>query len=256
MIEGMISRAEFRFNGPVSIAVPSQLSSTTIYLGMRGTHSEQTSFYPISGFPRCLIAEDMINGTFLPMIITFRLLNPKSESRLDKRAELIKERRYGVLAVASDPSIAMSDYDDHALVTITEEAQHKNGKEGEENALARADSAESAPIATTTSTGRTSNSRASSQTLTSQLSGGSSSSTSKAAGQHVSIADLRAQARSVAQEGHANPITIVDGDELAKSMSATLALGSSGVGTGVLGPDFGSDDSDGPPAEGDEEDSE
>lgn len=69
MIDAMINRAEFRFNDPIKIEVPLQLSSTTIYLRMRGIHSEQTSFYPISGFPRNLIAEDMINGTIYVTII-------------------------------------------------------------------------------------------------------------------------------------------------------------------------------------------
>lgn len=49
---------------------------------------------------------------------------------------------------------------------------------------------------------------------------------------------------------------IEDGDELAKSMSATLRFGTSGVGIDLVGPEFGSDDSDGPPSEGDEEDTE
>ena len=61
----MISRAEFRFKNPISIGVPSKGKSTTIYLKMRGIHSEQTSFYPISGSSRRLITEDKINGTFL-----------------------------------------------------------------------------------------------------------------------------------------------------------------------------------------------
>ena len=72
MIENMIGRAEFRFNDPIIIDVPSQLSSTTIYLRMRGIHSEQTSFYPISGFPRKLVAEDTINGTSLSV---FKMLH-------------------------------------------------------------------------------------------------------------------------------------------------------------------------------------
>lgn len=139
MIEDMINRAEFHFNDPISIDVPSQLSSTTIYLRMKGIHSEQTSFYPISGFPRNLIAEDMINGTSLAVIIKFHWLNPKSVTRLDKRAELIKERRYGGLAVASDPKVASSDHDDHAPKTPTQETPYSTGEDGEENTLARAD---------------------------------------------------------------------------------------------------------------------
>ena len=45
----------------------------------------------------------------------------------------------------------------------------------------------------------------------------------------------------------------MDGDEVARTMSATFSLGSNGVGFGVGEPDFGSDDSDGPPSEGEEE---
>lgn len=251
MIEDMINRAEFHFNDPISIDVPSQLSSTTIYLRMKGIHSEQTSFYPISGFPRNLIAEDMINGTSLAVIIKFHWLNPKSVTRLDKRAELIKERRYGGLAVASDPKVASSDHDDHAPKTPTQETPYSTGEDGEENTLARADIAKTTntTTSTTASSGRTTNSRASSQPLVSQLSGDSSSSTSKAVRQLVSIATLRAQAQVAAQDGHGGPITIEDGDELARTMSATLLLGSNGVGIGVGEPDFGSDDSDGPPSE-------
>ena len=250
-----MNRAEIRFSDPISLDVPSQLSSTTIYLTMKGIHSEQTTFYPISGFPRSLIAEDVINGMSLVMITKFCLLNQKSETRLGKRAELIKERRYGGLAVASDPKIALSGHDDHAPESQTKDTQYNTGKDGEESSLARADSAETTETTTSTtaSTGRTTNSRASSQTLVSQLSGGSSSSASKAVRQRVSIAGLRAQAQVAAQGGHGGPITIVDGDEVARTMSATLSLGSNGVGIGVGEPDFGSDDSDGPPSEGEEE---
>lgn len=243
----MINRAVFHFNEPISIDVPSQHSSTTIYLRMKGIHSEQTSFYPISGFPRNLVAEDMINGRSLAVIIKFHWLNPKSETRLDKRAELIKERRYGRLAVASDPKVASSDHDDYAAKTPTQETSYSTGEDGEENTPARADNTIKS---TTASTGRTTNSRTSSQTLASQISGDSSSSPSKAVWQLVSIANLRAQAQAAAQDGHGGPITIEDGDELARTMSATLLLGSNGVGIGVGEPDFGSDDSDGPPSEG------
>lgn len=263
MIEGMINRAEFRCEDPISIDVPSQLSSTTIYLRMRGIHSEQTSFYPLSGFPRSLIAEDMINGASPAMYIVFDPLSQKSETRLDKRAELIKERRYGGLAVASDPKVAISGQDDSVPKPPTKEIQSNSGEDGEESVLARADSAEStkSTTPTITSTGRTSNSRASSQTLVSQMSGGSSSSASRAARQHVSIADLRAHAQATVQHGHSGQITIEDGDELARSISKTLLLGSIGVGVRPGDPDFGSDDSDGPPSEreedeGDEEETE
>ena len=131
MIVDMINRAQFRFDEPVNIAVPSQLSSTTIYLRMRDIHSEQTSFYPISGFPRNLIAEDMINGTLLAMIIKPYSLNQKPETRLDKRAELIKERRYGGLAVASDPKVALSGHDDRPTQSQSDEPPYNTNDDGE-----------------------------------------------------------------------------------------------------------------------------
>ena len=65
MIEAMITRAEFHFNDPIVINVPSQFQSTTIFLTMRGGQSDQPNFYPISGFPRCLFTEDTIKGMFL-----------------------------------------------------------------------------------------------------------------------------------------------------------------------------------------------
>ena len=255
MIESMINRAEFRLNDSLRIEVPSQLSSTTIYLKMRGIHSEQTSFYPISGFPRSLIAEDMMNGTSLAMTIKFHSLNQNLETRLDKRAELIKERRYGGLLVASDPKFALSGNNDKAPETPTKDTQYNTGKDGGEISLARAEIADITDTSTsiTASRRRTFNSRASSQTLISQLSGDSSSFASKAANQRVSIADLRAQTQAAAQDSHSSPITIEDGDELARNVSARLSLGINGASVSTGEPDLGSDDSDGPPSEGEEE---
>ena len=100
-----------------------------------------------------------------------------------------------------------------------------------------------------------SNSRGSSQTLVSQLSSGSSS-TSKPSKSRVSIGDLRAEAQVAARDGYRSPISIEDGDELARNMSGTFSLGSEGVGNGVKEPDFGSDDSDGPPEEDEEDETE
>ncbi|KAL8762431.1 MAG: hypothetical protein Q9184_001559 [Pyrenodesmia sp. 2 TL-2023] len=240
MIEGMINRAEFRFSDPINIEVPAPLIYTTIYLKMRGNHNEQASLYPISGFPRRLIAEDTIN-----------------ETRLDKRAELIKERRYGSLAVANDPKVALSGNRDPAMETPTKDDQDIiDDGVGKESILATTDSAEITPTATATTsvTGRRTVSRDSSQTLVSQVSGVSSSA-SKATRRNVSIIGLRAQAQGAAQDGHDGLITVEDGDKLAGKMSATLSLGGAGAGVGVGEPDCGSDDSDGPPSE-DEEDEE
>ena len=64
MIEDMTARAELRFDNPVNIKVASQLSPTMIYLALCDTHRPGPELYPISGFPRCLITEDTVNGTF------------------------------------------------------------------------------------------------------------------------------------------------------------------------------------------------
>lgn len=251
----MINRAEFRFKDSISIDVASQVSSTTIYLKMRGIHSEKTSLYPISGFPRSLIAEDMIKRTSLVVTIKLHSLIQKSETRLEKRAELIKERRYGVLAVASDPNVALSGHSDDAPEISKRDTQYKTGEDGEDVTLARAERDENtgAGTSTTASTGRATNSRTSSQILVSRKSGDSSSSASKVVCQRVSIADLRAQAQVAAQDGHDGLITIEDGDELGKTMSMALSLGSNGAGIATKEPDFGSDDSDGPPSDEEEE---
>lgn len=76
MIEDMVKRAEFRFDGPLKIDVPSQLSSTIIYLRMRGVYSDETIFYPISGFPRYLITEDTVNGASFETITDSLLTEP------------------------------------------------------------------------------------------------------------------------------------------------------------------------------------
>ena len=164
---------------------------------------------------------------------------------------LIKERRYGGLAVASDPNVALTGHNDDAPETPKSNTQHNTGEDGEDITLARAERAENKGTRTsiTASTGRTTNNRFSSQSLVSQLSGNSSPSASKAVGQGVSIADLRAQAQVTAQDGHDEPDTIEDGDELGKKMSVMLSLGSNGTGIATKEPDFGSDDSDGPPSD-------
>ncbi|KAI9691461.1 MAG: hypothetical protein M1822_007532 [Bathelium mastoideum] len=246
MIGGMANRAEFRFNDPINIDVPSQLSSTTIYLRMRGIHSEQTSYYPISGFPRSLIAEDMINGLSLPLSARQHLLNKESETRLDKRAELIKERRYGGLVVASDPKVAQPRSGDHVPEMTTEETQDAADEDGEESTPVRAEGPGNTDTATTTTaaTRRASNSQASSQTLYSQQSGGSSSSAPKTVRQRVSIADIRAQA----QDSPGSPIIIKDDEQLARNLS-TFSLGSNRIGLNGGASDLDSDDSDGPPSE-------
>ena len=250
----MINRAEFRFNDSISIDVASEVSSTTIYLKMRGIHSEQTSLYPISGFPRSLIAEDKIKGTSLAITIIYSLKH-FSERRLDKRTELIKERRYGGLAVASETNVASAGHNDNAPETPNKGTQNNISQTGEEITSPKAEGAETPGSRTsvTSSTGRTIDSRASSQTLVPQLSRESSSSASKALFQGVPIADLRAQAEAAAHDGLDGLITIKDGDELTKTMSAMLSSDSKGAGIGMEGPDFGSDDSDGPPSEQEEE---
>ena len=162
----------------------------------------------------------------------------RSETRLDKRAELIKERRYGGLAVANDPKLAFPDD-----AESPPEAPPKDSNSDKEPPLAKSNSNDTtgtSSAASTNSARQDSHSRASSAT---QLSGDSGSSKSKARRQPISIADLRAEAQT------GGPIKIQDGDELAKSMAATLELDSNGSGALMDEPDFESDDSDVPPSE-------
>lgn len=113
MIEGMINRAEFRFEDPINIDVPSQLSCTTIYLRMRGIHSEQTSFYPISGFPRSLITEDMITGTSLAMTINFHSLNKHQKHALTSGLGSSKS-----VVMAASPSPVIPKLLDQVTTTV------------------------------------------------------------------------------------------------------------------------------------------
>lgn len=57
-----MARAQFCFNSPVQITVSSQMSSVMIYLGLCETQRFDPGLYPISGFPRCLVTEDTVNG--------------------------------------------------------------------------------------------------------------------------------------------------------------------------------------------------
>ena len=61
-IEDMIARGEFRFDDTVNIKVTSQLSPTMIYLTLCQSQRFEPDLYPISGFPRCLVSEDTVNG--------------------------------------------------------------------------------------------------------------------------------------------------------------------------------------------------
>ena len=165
------------------------------------------------------------------------------ETRLDKRAELIKERRYGGLAVANDPRLAFPQDTERPP-----EAPPKDVDSDKRPPLAKSDTNDTTDTSTTaasttTSAGHDSHSRASSATLMSQLSGDSSSSQSKARRQPISIADLRAEAQT------GGPVKIQDGDELVKIMAAMLETVGSDTGALMDEPDFDSDDSDGPPSE-------
>ena len=257
MIEGMINRAEFRFNNPVIIDMPSQLASTTIYLRMKGIHSERISFYPISGFPRRLIAEDKITGKYMTMIMTPPMLKQSPETRLDKRAELIKERRFGGLAIANDPRFVVPSNEDLPPETPPKDDQDANSEGKNGNTLARAGAREHTDASTITSASsqKLSLNRGSTPPIASQPSRGSSS-MSDPSQRRVSIANLRAEAQLVAQNGFETPILIDDNDELVRNISGTFPLGSDGFGNDVGEPDLGSDDSDGPPEEGEDEEEE
>ena len=58
----MVARGEFRFDDPVNIKVASQLSPIMIYLTLYQSQPSEPDLYPISGFPRCLVSEDKVNG--------------------------------------------------------------------------------------------------------------------------------------------------------------------------------------------------
>ena len=102
----MIKRGEFRFNEPVNIAVASQLSQMTIFLSLCQSQRADPRLYSISGFPRCLASEDTLNGN---VTIGFPQESPTDTSplatRLEKRAELIRQRRYNARPVANDPKV-------------------------------------------------------------------------------------------------------------------------------------------------------
>ena len=102
----MIARGEFRFNEPINIAVASQLSQMTIFLSLCQSQRSEPGLYPISGFPRCLVSEDTLNGN-VPTGFLSREPTDHSHlaTRLDKRAELIRQRRYNALPVANDPKV-------------------------------------------------------------------------------------------------------------------------------------------------------
>ena len=143
--------------------------------------------------------------------------------------------------MANDPKLAFPDD-----AESPPEAPPKDGDSDKQAPLAKGDTNDTTGTSTagsTTSAGRNPHSRASSATLMSQLSNDSGSIKSKARRQPISIADLRAEAQTV------GPIKIQDGDELAKSMAATLELDSNGSGVLMDEPDFDSDDSEMPPYE-------
>lgn len=51
---------------PVNIELANPSNPTTIYISLRETQGDAStwSYYPISGFPRCLVKEDYENGMF------------------------------------------------------------------------------------------------------------------------------------------------------------------------------------------------
>lgn len=151
--------------------------------------------------------------------------------------------------MASDPKVAFSNVDNHPRRPSEEDAQNAAKKVEADSILTRADSADSAATDTIApASPRTSQSRASSQTLNSQLSGGSSS-TSKATKQRISIVDMRVQAQAAIRGDDGGPIEIKHADELARTMPPTLLMGIKGIGDGMDRLDVGSDDSDGPPSD-------
>ena len=105
----------------------------------------------------------------------------------------------------------------------------------------------------TASTGRATNSRVPSPILVLRPSGDSSSSPSKAVCQRISIGNLGAHGQATAQDGYVGPIMSEGGVKRTEATSVMWSLGSSGAGIGTKESDSGSDDSDRPPSEKEDE---
>lgn len=229
MIEDMVKRAEFRFEDPLKIEVTSQLSSTMIYLKMCGVHSDQGNFYPISGFPRYLITEDTVNGGSFENIID-KPTDLALATRLDKRAELIRERRYGGLIVANDPKI----------VFPSNEAVNKTAKEGGDS---RSNKPFNPPKADSLPAARKDDANVTSPGEPRRV----SSAPPNTADQEVAIHVLRAQADNSLPLG--TKVEVEDAERLSDRAASSLTLANS-----LDVPYFSSDDSDGPPSDEDKED--
>ena len=200
----MINRAEFRFKDPLEIHVTSQLSSTMIYLKICGVQSDQADSYPISGFPRYLVTEDSVNGGSFESIID-KPTDSALATRLDKRAELIKERRYGGLIVANDPKIVLA----------SNEAVNKTAEESEasrSNKPFNPSRANSLPVTKEQDHSRPSRdfSRV-------------SSAPPDSADQKVAINVLRAQADNAFPQG--TKVEVEDAEELSHRVASSLTLG-------------------------------
>ena len=153
------------------------------------------------------------------------------ETRLDKRAELIKERRYGGLIVANDPKIA---YSSEPSVDVTA-AESDKSKESETIRSV------GSPVL---SGGESIHSPSKPEPRHTSFGDGHSFSTSSAEAVTfgITVQKLRTQADKTVSENA--EVAIEDAEELVHRMSTTLIKeGGSEV------PDFGSDDSDGPPSD-------
>ena len=145
------------------------------------------------------------------------------ENRLDRRAEMIKERRYGGLIVANDPKIAY--FSDESA---TEEQEKTDGDETDV-----ADNNKGPATAGMQEAGRSS-----SQTSESLL----SASRSRVSVPKVPISEIRAQAAS--SSSSRADIQVEDAEDLLRKMSSSPT-----VQDDSDLPDLGSDDSDGPPSD-------
>jgi hypothetical protein len=189
-----------------------------IYLRLRGVHSDESCFYPISGFPRYLITENTINGGL------FKPTEDKPTdfvraTRPNKRAELIRERRYVGLVVANDPKIVSSS---DKVVGVTAEESHKSGEKSIPDDTEKSSAANKCRPSRYYGQETPPKHVPSDDTM-----------------QKLSIKELRAQAENLLPLN--TQVELEDAEELINQISPSVTMID-----GQDIPDFGSDDSDGP----------
>ena len=61
VVQSMITMAKFDMD-PIEIRVSDKLGATTIGLGLLDEQDRREEVFPISGFPRCLITDNLQRG--------------------------------------------------------------------------------------------------------------------------------------------------------------------------------------------------